>query len=143
VCISFYAEIFAELYLFAYLLFLFISHILHSEQFPLLALPEVSPLSSPPHPLPTLPSLKKEYISQGHQTSYNKSRHIPSHQGWTRQPSRKNRVLRSSPKGQRQPLLPLLGILQEFLAIQSQHSRGLMSDPYSLPDFCKSASLVS
>lgn len=43
------------------------------------------------------PPLRKEQTSQGQSTkhsltSYNKTRYMPSHQGWMRQPSRMNRV---------------------------------------------------
>lgn len=50
------------------------------------------------------------------------TKYKPSYQGWTRQPSRKKRVLRPGQKSQRHPPLPLLGLAQKPKAVQSQHA---------------------
>jgi hypothetical protein len=70
-------------------------------------------------------------------TSYNKTKHKPSYQGWTGQPSRRRRVPRAVKrvKDNPSPWFPLLGLPRERQATQPWcMCRGHKSDPCRLCD---------
>lgn len=85
---------------------LLFSHTIHPKH----SLSSFSSSHQPPHPFspksiaPLLP-FRKEQASQEYQMEYDtvrcyKTKHIPSHHGWTRQPSMRKRIPQA---GQRQP----------------------------------------
>ena len=105
----------------------------------------VSPPSSPPSPSLLLTQIHSSSffllrraglpgISTKHcRASYNKTGHLPSYQGWMRQPSRRKRIPKAGNKRQRQPLPPLRSPTRRQLPNYNTYTEGL-TQTHRLPD---------